>query len=145
GRTDPLRLQRSRRRRIPARRRRHPHGPPRRLRHRGREPGDRRRGHQRGGRERGMNGAIVVGYTARDAGADAAARGARLARSLGGRLRLVIVLPSEGTRSAAVPPERAYEDVIRAQGKKWLAEAMTHLPQELTRSGHVRLGESFAE
>lgn len=92
-----------------------------------------------------MSGAIVVGYTATDAGADAAALGARLARSLGARLHLVIVLPSEGTRSAAVPPERAYEDVIRAQGKRWLAEAMTHLPQELTRSGHVRLGESFAE
>ena len=31
-----------------------------------------------------MTGAIVVGYTATDAGADAAALGARLARSLGG-------------------------------------------------------------
>ncbi|MDP3953151.1 universal stress protein [Microbacterium sp.] len=92
-----------------------------------------------------MSGAIVVGYTATDAGADAAALGALLARSLGARLHLVIVLPSEGTRSAVVPPERAYEDVIRAQGKRWLAEAMAHLPQEITRSGHVRLGESFAE
>lgn len=92
-----------------------------------------------------MSGAIVVGYTATDAGADAAALGARLAKSLDARLHLVIVLPSEGTRSAAVPPERAYEDVIRAQGKKWLADAMAALPQELTRSGHVRFGESFAE
>ncbi|GAB3595100.1 universal stress protein [Microbacterium tumbae] len=92
-----------------------------------------------------MSGAVVVGYTATDAGADAAALGARLARSLGARLHLVIVLPSEGTRSAAVPPERAYEDVIRAQGKQWLAEAMTTLPQDLTRSGHVRFAESFAE
>ncbi|KDA07100.1 universal stress protein UspA [Microbacterium sp. CH12i] len=92
-----------------------------------------------------MSGAIVVGYTATDAGADAAALGARLARSLDARLHLVIVLPSEGTRSAAVPPERAYEDVIRRQGKKWLADATAKLPQDLTRSGHVRLAESFAE
>jgi nucleotide-binding universal stress UspA family protein len=92
-----------------------------------------------------MSGAIVVGYTATDAGADAAALGARLARSLQARLHLVIVLPSEGTRNAAVPPERAYEDVIRAQGKKWLSDAMASLPQEITRSGHVRFGESFAE
>ncbi|MGW8483319.1 universal stress protein [Microbacterium sp. NPDC055903] len=92
-----------------------------------------------------MTGAIVVGYTATDAGADAAALGARLARSLDARLHLVIVMPSEGTRSAAVPPERAYEDVIRGQGKAWLAEAMSTLPQDLTRSGHVRFAESFAE
>ena len=92
-----------------------------------------------------MSGAIVVGYTATDAGADAASLGARLARSLGARLHLVLVLPSEGTRSAAVPPERAYEEVIRVQGKRWLSEAMTTLPQDLTRSGHVRFAESYAE
>jgi nucleotide-binding universal stress UspA family protein len=92
-----------------------------------------------------MSGAIVVGYTATDSGADAAALGARLARSIGARLHLVIVLPTEGTRSAAVPPERAYEDHIRGQAKQWLADAMTRLPQDLTRSGHVRFAESFAE
>ncbi len=92
-----------------------------------------------------MSGAIVVGYTATDAGADAAALGARLAQSLEARLHLVIVLPSDGTRNAAVPPARAYEDLIRGQAKRWLNEAMTTLPQEITRSGHVRFAESFAE
>ncbi|MEV7608235.1 universal stress protein [Microbacterium sp. NPDC089320] len=92
-----------------------------------------------------MTGAVVVGYTATDAGADAAALGARLARSLGAVLHLVIVLPSEGTRSAAVPPERAYEDHIRRQAKEWLEDAVVRLPQELTRIGHVRFAESFAE
>ncbi len=92
-----------------------------------------------------MAGAIVVGYTATDSGADAAALGARLARSLNAVLHLVIVLPSEGTRNAAVAPERAYEDHIRRQGRKWLEEAVAGLPQELVRSGHVRFGESFAE
>ncbi|MDR6868103.1 nucleotide-binding universal stress UspA family protein [Microbacterium resistens] len=92
-----------------------------------------------------MPGAIVVGYTATDTGADAVALGARLARSLGAALHLVIVLPNEGTRSPIVPPERAYEDHIKAQGKKWLADALATLPQDLTRSGHVRFAESFAE
>ncbi|MFS0895406.1 universal stress protein [Microbacterium sp. 179-I 3D3 NHS] len=92
-----------------------------------------------------MTGSVVVGYTATDSGADAAALGARLARSLGATLHLVIVLPKEGTRNAAVPPERAYEEHIRRQGKKWLADAVVRLPQELTRTGHVRFGESFAE
>lgn len=92
-----------------------------------------------------MTGSVVVGYTATDSGADAAALGARLARSLGAVLHLVIVLPNEGTRNAAVPPERAYEDHIRRQAKQWLEEAVSGLPQELVRSGHVRFGESFAE
>src|SRR4051794_16074801 len=91
-----------------------------------------------------MSGAIVVGYTATDAGADALALGARLARGLGMRLHVVIVLPSEGTRNAAVPPERAYESHIRAQGQEWLRDALTKVPQDITRSGHVRFGESFA-
>lgn len=59
-----------------------------------------------------MTGSVVVGYTATDAGADAAALGARIARSLGATVHLVIVLPNEGTRNAAVPPERAYEEHI---------------------------------
>lgn len=91
-----------------------------------------------------MAGSIVVGYTATDAGADAAALGARLARSLGARVHLVMVLPSEGTRSAAVPPERAYEDVLRGQARQWLSDAAATLPSDLTRTGHVRFAESFA-
>jgi nucleotide-binding universal stress UspA family protein len=91
-------------------------------------------------------GSIVVGYTATDAGADAAALGARLARSLGAQLHLVLVLPSEGTRSpSVVPPERAYEDHIKAQARQWLQDAIVRLPQEIARSGHVRIAESFAE
>lgn len=92
-----------------------------------------------------MAGSVVVGYTATDSGADAAALGARLAQSLKATLHLVIVLPNEGTRSAAVPPERAYEEHVKAQAKKWLSDAVVRLPQELRRSGHVRFSESFAE
>ena len=72
-RPDPLRLQRHGRRRLPARRRRDPHGSPR------------RREHHRGGPR--MSGHIVVGYTATDAGADAVALGARLAAASDSRAR----------------------------------------------------------
>ncbi|WP_353113799.1 universal stress protein [Microbacterium sp.] len=92
-----------------------------------------------------MTAPIVVGYTATDAGAEAAALGARLARAIGAHLHLVMVLPREGTRSAAVAPERAYENVIRAQGRTWLDEALRALPADAPRSGHVRFAESYAE
>lgn len=92
-----------------------------------------------------MTSAIVVGYTATDAGADAAALGARIARSIGATLHLVIVLPAEGTRSPVVPPERAYEDHIRAQARGWLQGAIAQIPPGVTSSGHVRIAESFAE
>lgn len=91
-----------------------------------------------------MTGSIVVGYTATDAGADAVALGTRLARCLDADLHLVIVMPVEGTRNAAVPPERAYEEYIRTQGKQWLTEAMTSVPADIARHGHVRFAESFA-
>lgn len=92
-----------------------------------------------------MTSSIVVGYTATDAGADAAALGARLARSIGATLHLVIVLPAEGTRSPVVPPERAYEGHIRSQAKTWLENAILELPHEVHSRGHVRVAESFAE
>ncbi len=92
-----------------------------------------------------MTAAIVVGYTATDAGADAAALGARLARSTGAELHLVTVLPAEGTRSALVPKERAYEDHIRAQARQWLQGAIVRLPRDVAAVGHVRIAESFAE
>ncbi|WP_424936400.1 MULTISPECIES: universal stress protein [Bacteria] len=92
-----------------------------------------------------MTAPVVVGYTATDAGGDAVALGARLARALDTSLHLVIVLPYEGTRSAAVAPERAYEDHLRAQGKRWLRDAMTSVPSDLERHGHVRFADSYAE
>lgn len=92
-----------------------------------------------------MTGAIVVGYTATDAGADALALGVRVARSLGAHLHLVIVLPNEGTRSAVVPPGRPYETHVRKQAKKWLRAVVSRIPEGVPYAGHVRFAESFAE
>ncbi|WP_309129918.1 universal stress protein [Microbacterium sp.] len=92
-----------------------------------------------------MTASIVVGYTATDAGADALALGVRLARGLNMRLDLVIVLPPEGTRSAAVPPERAYEEHVRSQAQQWLRDASASVPGDIDLTGHIRFGDSFAE
>jgi nucleotide-binding universal stress UspA family protein len=92
-----------------------------------------------------MSGSVVVGYTATDAGRDALRLGSRLAAGLGATLHLVIVLPSEGTRSPIVPPEKSYEQYLRSQAETWLRDAAVHVPAGVTRSAHVRFGESFGE
>lgn len=93
-----------------------------------------------------MTAAVVVGYTATDSGRDALRLGSRLARSFNAQIHIVIVLPSEGTRSpSVVPPERSYETFLRGQAREWLNAAADLVPQEITRSAHVRFAESFAE
>lgn len=76
-----------------------------------------------------MSAAIVVGYTATEAGRSAAAFGAALARSAGASLHLVVVLPAEGSRSPIVPKDRAYEEYIRTQAGEWLESAIAELPR----------------
>ncbi|MFC4139670.1 MULTISPECIES: universal stress protein [unclassified Microbacterium] len=92
-----------------------------------------------------MTSSIVVGYTATAAGADALALGIRLARATDARLHVVIVLPLEGTRSKAVAPERAYEDLLAGQARSWLEDAVTAIPAGVVHSAHVRFAESFGE
>lgn len=92
-----------------------------------------------------MSAAIVVGYTATEAGRSAAAFGAALARSAGASLHLVVVLPAEGSRSPIVPKDRAYEEYIRTQAGEWLESAIAELPPEVPARAHVRVAESFAE
>ncbi|WP_295010374.1 universal stress protein [uncultured Microbacterium sp.] len=92
-----------------------------------------------------MTTAIVVGYTATDAGADALALGVRIARSTRRALRVLIVLPDEGATSAVVATEPSYEGLIRGQAKQWLDEAAQHIPTDVLHTGHVRVADSFAE
>ncbi|MFT4212304.1 MAG: universal stress protein, partial [Microbacterium sp.] len=66
--------------------------------------------------------AVVVGYTATDAGADALALGARIAAATGGTLDLVIVLPAED-RSVITPPDAGYDRLLRATAEGWLRDA----------------------
>ncbi|GAA1995837.1 universal stress protein [Microbacterium pumilum] len=91
-----------------------------------------------------MSGSIVVGYTATDAGADAVALGARLARASGGSLDLTVVLPAED-RSVITPPDASYDRYLQGQADAWLADAIAAIPETVTYRTHVRFAESFAE
>jgi nucleotide-binding universal stress UspA family protein len=86
---------------------------------------------------------IVVGYTATDAGADALALGARLARATGAELEVVIVLPAE-SRSVITPPDSGYDRLVREQAEGWLAETARERADIPARTA-VRYAESFAE
>jgi nucleotide-binding universal stress UspA family protein len=90
-----------------------------------------------------MSAPVVVGYTSTDAGADALAVGARLARATDAPLEIVIVLPG-GDRSVITPPDTGYTRHLRDQAEEWLREATRRLDDGGRRSGHVRYAESFA-
>ncbi|QEW04028.1 universal stress protein [Microbacterium lushaniae] len=87
---------------------------------------------------------VVVGYTATDAGADALAVAARLARATDAPLEIVIVLPDE-SRSVITPPAAGYARLVRDQAEQWLAQARGLVGDAMTVSGSVRYAESFAE
>ncbi len=91
-----------------------------------------------------MTSPIVVGYTATDAGADAAALGARLALATGAPLVLVLVLPSDD-RSVITPPQDGYDAYLRTQAETWLTDAAAALPASLPVSAEVRTADSSAE
>lgn len=91
-----------------------------------------------------MTAPVVVGYTATDAGADALAVGARLARATGAELEIAIVLPGDD-RSVITPPDAGYSRHLRDQAEQWLAEAGTRVAAAaVSHRGHIRYGESFA-
>jgi nucleotide-binding universal stress UspA family protein len=91
-----------------------------------------------------VNAPIVVGYTATDAGADALALGARLARATDGPLQIVLVLPDE-SRSVITPPDAGYGRHVRDQAEAWLAGALEKTGEGHRHSTHLVYGESFAE
>ncbi|MDT0180454.1 universal stress protein [Microbacterium sp. ARD31] len=91
-----------------------------------------------------MTAPIVVGYQATKAGKDAVAFGARLARSSGGALHLVLVLPAD-TRSVITPPKAGYDRYLRTQAEAWLSDAAATVPGDVTHAEHVRFADSFGE
>lgn len=91
-----------------------------------------------------MTGWVVAGYTATDAGADAAALGARLALAQGTGLELVVVLPGDD-RSVITPPDAGYDRFLTEQAETWLAQAAARLPEQLEVRTRVVFAESFAQ
>ncbi|WP_322411488.1 universal stress protein [Microbacterium invictum] len=96
-------------------------------------------------------GPMLVGYTATDAGDDAATLGARLAAAAGTDLELAVVLPSDD-RSVITPPDAGYDQYLRQQAETWLGRAEERVREAFhghsRRAGEahrqVRYDESFA-
>ncbi|MDF2992547.1 MAG: universal stress protein UspA [Microbacterium sp.] len=91
-----------------------------------------------------MSSAVVVGYTATDAGADALALGIRLARAIDAPLEIALVLPDDA-RSVITPPDAAYSRYIRDQAEQWLREAARAVRDAVPHRTRVRHADSFAE
>jgi nucleotide-binding universal stress UspA family protein len=91
-----------------------------------------------------MNAAVVVGYTATDAGADALALGIRLARAIDAPLEIALVLPGDD-RSVITPPDASYTRHIRDQAERWLTDASRTVPDAVPHRTRVRHADSFAE
>ncbi len=85
---------------------------------------------------------LVVGYLATPGGADAAALGVRLARTLGAELDLCIVLPADrgGVARLSVGD---FEKLLTEQAHKWLADAA--VPGDVIARSHVSFDDSFAD
>ena len=96
-------------------------------------------------------GPVLVGYTATDAGDDAATLGARLAAATSADLVLAVVLPADD-RSVITPPDAGYDQYLRQQADTWLGRAEERVREafhERDRGAggphrHVRYDESFA-
>lgn len=91
-----------------------------------------------------MSGWVTVGYTATDAGADAAGLGARLAHAMGASLELVLVLPGDD-RSVITPPDAGYDRFLVTQAEQWLTAAAEAVPDGVAVQTRVVFGESFGE
>ncbi|MFE3291363.1 universal stress protein [Rhodococcus sp. NPDC059234] len=88
---------------------------------------------------------IVVGYLATPSGEDGLALGVRLARSLGARLDICLVIPPDRTVPARVPADPGYEDVLVDQAHAWLTTAMESVPEDIEAQTHLSFHESLAQ
>ncbi|GAB3126040.1 universal stress protein [Glaciibacter psychrotolerans] len=86
---------------------------------------------------------FIVGYTATPAGSDALALGARLARSWGATLDIVLVLHSEH-RPTLVPSDAGYDRFLHDRSEGWLADAARRVPAEVTTRTHLVYADTFS-
>jgi nucleotide-binding universal stress UspA family protein len=83
---------------------------------------------------------LVVGYLATPSGEDGLTLGVRLARTLGVKLDLCMVLPPDGAVPGVVPV-----GVLAERAEKWLADAVATVPKTIEATPHVTSNESFAQ
>lgn len=84
---------------------------------------------------------LLVGYTTTHEGADAVALGARLARAIGGRLELVMVLPERGV---VVPLDSGYEHHVHGRAQDWLDKVSAQVSEDVPCGTMIRYAEDPA-
>lgn len=88
---------------------------------------------------------LIVGYLATPSGEDGLVLGAQLARSLGARLDICMVLPPDRRVPTRVPAESGFEDILASRAQKWLDEARHMVADDIDVEVHLSFHESFAQ
>ncbi|MBD8219432.1 universal stress protein [Microbacterium sp. CFBP 13617] len=89
-----------------------------------------------------MSSAIVVGYTATEAGADALALAARLGNALDAPVHAVIVLPA-AENNVSIPADAGYDRLVADTARDWLRDGLARVGGSGIR-GHVRPAHGVA-
>jgi nucleotide-binding universal stress UspA family protein len=87
----------------------------------------------------------IVGYGPERHGLDAINLAATLARSSGATVDVVVVLPDDSPTFHMYSPDRAFNEELEAQAEEWLAEGQSHVPSDVSVTGHIQRAESIVE
>ena len=87
----------------------------------------------------------VVGYGPRQRGVHGINLAATLARSSGATLDLVSVLPSAAPTFHMYSPDHAFNAEVEGQGREWLQEGLTHVPENVHAETHLRRADSITQ
>ena len=87
----------------------------------------------------------VVGYVPNQRGVDAVTLAATLAASRAATLDVVVVLPVDQATLDMYSPDHAYFTQLEKQGREWLDEALSHVPDGVTAAGRLVRSETITE
>lgn len=87
----------------------------------------------------------VVGYGPRQRGIHGVNLAVTLARSSGATLDLVSVLPSAAPTFHMYSPDHAFNAEVEDQGREWLRDGLTRLPEDVHAETHLRHADSITQ
>lgn len=87
----------------------------------------------------------VVGYGPRQRGVDGINLAATLARSSGATLDIVSVLPSDAPTFHRYSPDQAFNAEVEEQGRGWLEDGLSRVPEGVQAEGHLRPADSITQ
>lgn len=90
-------------------------------------------------------GRILIGYQHTPAGRDAVQLGIALATGRNIELEIVMVEPAGSPYGGVYPHDRGYSSLIEEQIASWLTEALEQIPDEITATAQILVGESEVE